>query len=156
MRVRSKLAIVALAAFAAVFPASATDIGFEGWGVRGGVSDSLDQVVFGVHVNMGEFVDNLRFRPAFEAGFGDDATVLLLSAPVHFVFEVGQSFQPYVGGGIGLGWVDFDDADSETEIGLFVTGGLEWQLKNDSAVGVEVDVHFDDIYDAQLMATWSF
>lgn len=156
MRVLKLVAASMLAALVAVAPAAASDLGFEGWGVRGGISDSLDQAVFGVHVNLGEFVDDLRFRPALEVGFGDDATVLLLSAPVHYVFEVGQSFRPYVGGGIGLGWVDIDNADSETEIGLFATGGLEWSLKNDSSFGVELDVHFDDIYDARLMATWSF
>ena len=55
-----------------------SEIRFEGWGIRAGLSSDPDQVYGGVHFNLGEFAKDVRFRPTVELGFGDDQTVLQL------------------------------------------------------------------------------
>lgn len=141
-------------------------ISYQGWGLRAGFADEPDQVVVGAHLDLGEFVRHLRFQPNFELGFGDDHTVVAATAPVHWVFDVSRTFHPYAGGGVTVAWVDRDappppappgEGGSDFEIGVKAIGGLEWALAGGSRFGVELDVHVvDDVYNAQVMAAWSF
>ena len=143
---------------------SGQGISYQGWGLRVGAADGPDQVVAGAHLDLGEFVRHLRFQPNFELGFGDDTTVLAATAPVHWVFEVNESFRPYAGGGLTAGWIDRDDPnpdrgedDSDFEIGVKAIGGLEWALSGGGRFGVELAVHVvDEVYNAQVMAAWTF
>ena len=137
-------------------------IGWRGWGVRVGVTDDPDQVVGGVHFNLGEFVPRLRFQPDVQLGFGDDATTLFATAPVHYRFELDREFVPYVGGGVSFGFVDRDlpptsnADDTEFEAGFKATGGLEWSLSGGRAFLVELSLGFGDVHDVQIVGGWSF
>src|SRR5262245_8488909 len=57
-------------------------IGWEGWGVRVGLSSDPDQAFGGVHFNLGHFARDVRFRPTIELGLGDDVTTLMALAEV--------------------------------------------------------------------------
>ena len=46
--------------------------------------------------------------------------------------------------------------DTEFEIGGKATGGLEWPQKGNQAFFVELSLGFGDIYDAQIVAAWTF
>jgi len=148
-----------LAAFAvpaqAESSSSDSDIGWYGWGLRGGLADDPDQGLFGAHFNLGEFTRHLRFQPDVQIGFGDDHTTLFFTAPVYYRFFVGRSFTPYAGGGVTLGWVDVDGVGSEVEAGVRATGGLDW-AKDGSGFLVELSLGFGDIHDVQILAGWSF
>ena len=139
-----------------------SDIGWRGWGVRAGVTDDPDQVVGGVHFNLGEFVRHLRFQPDVQLGVGDDVTTIYGTAPVYYRFGTETRFTPYAGGGVSLGFVDRDlpassnADDTDFEIGGKLTGGLEWPLEGDGAFFVELSLGFGDIHDAQIVAAWSF
>jgi hypothetical protein len=103
---------------------------WTGWGVRAGVSSSPDQGYVGFHVNLGEFARNVRFRPSMELGFGDDQVLLQTLAEVHYVFPKVRTWLPYVGGGLGLTYVDYDNHpvhqdDSETKLSFSPIGGVE-------------------------------
>lgn len=121
-----------------VFTASAAAQGLDGvkwlgWGVRGGLSADPDQVYGGAHANLGEFAKDVRFRPSIELGFGDDQTVVQTLAEVHYVFSNIQTWQPYVGGGLGLTYVNFDDNqnrndDSDTDLSLCPIAGIETNI----------------------------
>ena len=50
-------------------------LGYQTWGLRGGIGVDPDQGVLGVHWNMGNFTQRTRLQPNFELGFGDNATV---------------------------------------------------------------------------------
>ena len=110
-----------------------SEIRFEGWGIRAGLSSDPDQVYGGVHFNLGEFAKDVRFRPTVELGFGDDQTVLQLLGEVHYVFSKAQAWKPYVGGGLGLTYVNYDDDHrrdgSDTGGSLNAIGGIETELK---------------------------
>jgi opacity protein-like surface antigen len=161
-----KLIPICIVLLAAVVPAAAQSssgdgLGFDTWGFRLGVADDPDQIVGGLHFDMGELVDRLRLQPDVELGVGDDATTLGVSVPVHYHFDVGESFRPYLGAGVRVVFIDVDlpagaqGDDSDTEIGLEAIGGLEWK-GSDGSFFLELTAHFNDVHDFQLMAGWSF
>jgi hypothetical protein len=95
-------------------------------GLRGGISIDPDQFYFGGHLETGELVERLHFRPNVEVGFGDDLT--LIGANMEFVYKFSRNrgLNLYVGGGPALNVFMFDGVDeSETEAGFNVLVGAE-------------------------------
>jgi opacity protein-like surface antigen len=109
-----------------------SEIRFDGWGIRLGLSSEPDQVYGGIHFNLGEFAKDVRFRPTVELGFGDDQTVLQMLTEVHYVFSKFRAWKPYLGGGLGLTYVNFygdhSGDTSDTEASLNAIGGVETEL----------------------------
>lgn len=108
-------------------------IGYKGWGVRGGLSSDPDQAYAGIHFNLGEFAKDVRFRPSMELGYGNDQMILQMMAEVHYVFSKVKTWKPYVGGGLGLTYIDYDDdfkprRDDNTEMTLTPIGGVETNI----------------------------
>ncbi len=132
----------------------------RGWGLRVGLADDPDVVVGGVHFNLGEIAEHLRLQPSIELGIGDDHTTLFFTGALHYRFNVNTGFTPYAGGGLALGFIDRDrgraDDDTNFEIGLKATGGIEWQLSNAKAFFVELQLGIGDVHDTQVMAGWFF
>ncbi|MFQ5876836.1 MAG: hypothetical protein ACE5JH_03945 [Acidobacteriota bacterium] len=126
-------------------------IRWEGWGVRVGASSDPDQVYGGVHFDLGHFARDVRFRPTIEIGIGDDVTVVQALAEVHYVFSKVQVWKPYVGGGVGLTYVNRDDDklppsadDTDTDLALMGIGGIETGLKSGSRFFLELKIGFGD------------
>lgn len=150
--------LLALALTAIPAPAAAQDIAYRGWGIRGGASDDPDQVLVGAHLNLGEFIPNLRFQPSLELGFGDDHQTLILTAPALYRFPI-DGFTLYGGGGLALG-IDRDDEgrnEEETEfvISPALAGGIEWPAAAGD-VFLELGVMGGDLPNAKLMLGWTF
>lgn len=147
----------------ASLPAAAQDIAFRGWGVRAGVADDPDQVVLGAQFNFGEFIEDLRFQPNVEVGFGDDANILSATLPVHYRYAASRTLTLYGGGGLTLGLVDFDDDDdrrggddgSEFDISPMLAGGLEWPVGRNQ-MSLELNVTGGDFPGAKLVVGWMF
>jgi hypothetical protein len=144
-------------------PARGAGPHYSGWGPRFGLADDPDQIVVGVHFDLGELARHLRFVPNVELGVGDDATVLAMTAPVHYRWEdlEGSDVVPYAGGGLTAALVDWDDDrggdDDDLELGARAIGGAEWSLdKPGNAFLIEVNVGFGDIHDLQIMVGWKF
>ena len=137
-------------------------IGYQGWGLRVGMTDDSDQVVGGAHFNMGEVVDHLRLQPDIQLGSGDDHTTIYGTVPLYWRFDTATRMTPYAGGGLALGYVEVDlppganGDDSEFELGARATGGLEWPRGAGQAFFVELSLGFGDVHDATVMAAWSF
>jgi hypothetical protein len=150
-----------LAAFLlASLPAAAQDIAFRGWGVRAGVADDPDQIVLGAQFNFGEFIQNLRFQPNVEVGFGDDANILSATLPVHYRYAASRTLTLYGGGGLTVGLIDLDedaggDGDSEFDISPMLAGGLEWPMGGNQ-MSLELDVTGGDFPGAKLVVGWMF
>jgi hypothetical protein len=137
------------------------EIGFRGWGPRVGISDDPDQVVGGVHFDLGEFARNVRWQPSFDAGFGDDVLTLTANFMVAYYFPVDGNVKPYAGGQLTAAYFDFDEDagdDSETEIGVAAVGGMETRIgKGQTRFLAEVQIAFgDDLPDIKLLAGWTF
>ena len=148
-------------------PAASAEMGLRGWGLRAGVASDPDQVLLGVHWDLGDVAPQLRMVPNVQLGIGDDATVLEGTLPVHYVFgKVDAGFAPYAGGGLAVAWIDFDHDDghgndfdgddSDVELGAKVLGGLEWGLRSGNKFFVELNLGIGDIHDFQAVAGWTF
>jgi len=144
-------------------PSFSQDIGFRGWGVRGGLSDNPDQVVVGVQTDFGEFMPRLAFRPHLDLGLGDDTTVIALGVPVLYRLPVEGSFTLYGGGGLIVGLIDEDEEDNgprdddgnEVDISPLLAGGIEWPIGRGD-LGIELNAAGGDLPRVKLLGVWSF
>jgi len=111
--------------------------GFRGIGVRAGLVDpegASSTITYGAHVDLGEFVPNLRITPFAEywsVGVNNaDRSDFLLATNVDWKFPlVGPKVTPYAGAGLGLHFLKANYPapladDSKTRFGLHVQGGL--------------------------------
>lgn len=143
--------ITALAAVCVLASGVAAQNEFEisDYGARVGFSVDPDQFTIGAYAKLGELAPNLAMRPSVDFGFGDDAFTILGNADLQYAFVTGASFAPFVGGGIAIGYYSFDlpegveGDDSDTEIGLSVYGGLEFDLGGYKSAFVEARVGVD-------------
>lgn len=169
MTLRTARTLFSLLLVLALIPvaAPAGDVGFKGWGPRVGVSSDPDQVFGGVHVDFGEFADNVRFQPSAEVGFGDHVTTVQVNFMVSYYFPVKASVTPYAGGSLSAAFFDFRSncssfarsfgcANSETEIGPVAVGGIETKLSGKTRFLAELQLGFGDLPDAKLLAGWQF
>lgn len=149
------VAIAGLSATGAV----AADFGFFGWGPRLGVGDDPNQILIGVHQDLGEFTKNLRFQPSIDLGVGDDQTLLTGILPVHYRFSGTKSTTPYLGAGLRLAWIDRDRPrgdDSDFDAGPILVGGVEWGATDRSDALLEVQFGGDDGHDVRVVLGWMF
>jgi len=157
---RFRHGLIALALLSLAVPASAQQLGYRGLGPRVGVTNNPDQAFVGIHFNFGEFVPHLRFQPNFEAAAGDDFTILSVTAPVHYRFDVKGNVTPYAGGGVTVALLNEDlprgRDDTDFEIALKGIGGIEWPLSGGNDFFLELNVGFGDIQDFQVLAGWMF
>jgi hypothetical protein len=132
-------------------------LGYQTWGVRGGVGVDPDQGIIGVHWNFGNFSKRTRLQPNVELGFGDNSTVGSLAIPVHYRFGNSPDFTPYAGGGILLGYIDRDkpkDSSGDWFIEPLGVVGIEWPLSGGGDLFLELGISFGDAHDAKLMVGW--
>jgi hypothetical protein len=149
---------------------SAGDFGFQGWGPRVEVSSDPDQIVGGVHFDLGEFASRVRFQPSVEIGFGDHTTTFEGNLMVAYYFPVKAEVTPYAGGQLSMAYYSFHQCqgfgspflhrgfcdDNDTEIGPMAVGGIEMKLSNKSRFLAEIQLGFGDLPDAKLVAGWTF
>ncbi len=141
--------------------AQSEDNGFKGWGPRLGITVDPDQIHFGAHADFGNFAEHLRFQPNVELGFGDDLTVGALNLEVNYrVRETWDVWTPYVGGGLGIIFIDYDGKgvgdDSDTELGASLLGGIEKGLSNGNRFFLEAKLGLADAPDFKFTAGWTF
>ena len=130
------------------FAQGLSGIHWDGWGVRTGLSSDPDQLYGGVHINLGEFAKDVRFRPSIEFGLGDDLVLIQMLAEAHYVFSNFQAWKPYLGGGLGLTYVNYDNYhhrdDSESKFSLNPIEGIETMLNQGMKVFFELKLGLAD------------
>lgn len=122
------LAAAVCVTFLLATPALAqSDFEVRRFGVRGGLTVNPDQGHVGVHVNAGDFTEDVRFQPSFELGFGSDRIVGMFNIDALYMFDP-RPWRPYLGGGLGIGFTDRDDRDDDLDVdaGVNLVGGFEW------------------------------
>ena len=170
-RVTLALTILALTSCLALAPGIAfaqddasgkDDLGFRGWGPRVGLTMDPDQVHVGAHMDYGVFGPRVRFQPNIEAGFGDNITLIAFNFEAAYRFrDRWDAWTPYLGGGIGLDWWNYDDNfpgnnDSDTDLGASILGGIERGLSNGNRFFVEAKLGLSDAPDAKFTVGWTF
>ena len=157
-RKRIGIAVAVVLGWATLGPAVA-DAGYRGWGPLVGVSDDPDQIVAGVHFDLGEFAPHVRWQPSVDFGFGDDVFAFTGNLMVAYYFPVQGTVTPYAGGQLTAAYFDFDDdrgGDSDTEIGLAGVGGIETKLKGGTRFLAELQLGFGDVPDVKVLIGWTF
>jgi len=162
-----------LAIFALIisFPvATRADIGFQGWGLRTGLSVDPDQIDIGAHFNLGEFIPNLRFQPNLELGFGDNIFLLMINGETFYLFDVrgsnfrpyaggelsivrGSNFRPYAGGELSIVYWRVDNShgkNEDLEIGLSPVGGIEFPFSKQTMGFLELKLGIGDVPDFRV------
>jgi opacity protein-like surface antigen len=121
-------------------------IGLKGIGVRLGLDDpegASSALMYGVHVDAGEFVRNVHLVPSLEywsvgndiGAYNTDFSDLAVRLGVNFDFPLqDQRFVPYLGGGFGLHHIKLSTNvplvpdQSDTKFGLDIQGGARNQF----------------------------
>jgi hypothetical protein len=130
----------------AAAPAGAQDVG-----IRAGVSGGPDQFFFGGHLETGELLERLTFRPNAEIGIGDDVTVVAINLEFAYRFPSNRAWLMYVGGGPALNIIDHDE-DTSPEGGFNILIGAEHR----GGLFVELKVGLADSPEAKLGVGFSF
>ncbi|MFO7652320.1 MAG: hypothetical protein R6X25_00700 [Candidatus Krumholzibacteriia bacterium] len=135
----------------------ATAAASTAWGPRAGVTIDPDQVHVGFHVDAGELFPDGRFVPNIEVGFGDHVTVVAINPELIYRFPqaVERPWSFYVGGGLGINWVNWDDDlvghdGSDTDLGLNVLGGMRRRLSSGNSLFLELKLGLADSPDAKF------
>lgn len=88
--------------------------------------EDVGQAHFGAHVAMGEIMENVLFTPNVEIGIGDNLTVATINGD--FAWPLSEltngSWGLYLGGSLGLVWVDPEQGDANSDLGLSALGGI--------------------------------
>ena len=159
-KVMHRFWLLAICLLAGSGPALA-EMGFYGWGPRLGAGDDPDQILVGIHQDLGEIVENLRFQPSLDLGFGDDQTLVSGVLPVHYRLLIDGKATPYLGGGLLLAWIDRDlpgrrGDESDFEIAPILVAGVEWQTRRAADLLLEIQLPGGDGHDAKLLVGWVF
>lgn len=129
-------------------------------GPRVGLSINPDQFVVGGQINLPLEPRGLAISPNIELGVGDNVTVLQLNADLDYHFDnAGPNWNPYVGGGIGLAFFDFNNdagGGNQSELGVNLLGGLRFRQKSGSHLFTELRLGVGDIPDAKVIVGWNF
>ena len=115
-------------------------------GLRGGLGLSPDQFIIGAHLRTDAIAEDLYFVPSFEAGFGDDVTMIALNADLHYKFNSTSKTKPYIGGGLTLNWFDGED-----DFGGSVLGGITLGHTNSGPIFLEAKLGLGDVPDAKFI-----
>jgi len=127
-------------------------------GPRVGLGINPDQFVIGGQMNFPLEPHGLAISPNVELGVGDHTTTIQLNADLDYHFaNAGPNWNPYVGGGIGIAFFDYDNDGSDTELGVNLLGGLRFRQKNGSHLFTELRLGIGDPYpDAKVIVGWNF
>ncbi len=145
---------------------TASSNAYQGVGPVVGVGVNPDQVHFGLRFYAGEISNRLDLRPGFEAGIGDHRFrgSFLIDALYRFR-DQWDVWQPYAGGGLSLGVINYDYPDifpgdpyddTEVEPGLNITGGVAKQLKSGNLFQTELRLGIGEAPDIGLSVGWIF
>jgi hypothetical protein len=137
------------------------------WGPRVGLRSDPDQLFGGVHFDAGEIWENVRFQPSIDIGSGQDILLIAGNAALHYRFtDVNGDWTPYAGGELALQYLDFDIDlpagssgnvdDTDIEIGLSGTVGIEKTLSSGRRLSVELRLGLADTPDFQAHVGWTF
>jgi hypothetical protein len=133
-----------------------------GVGPRFGFSVDPEQLVVGGQLIIGEIAPDLTFDPNLELGFGDNVTIIAVNMDIHYHFTIeGSSWRPYVGGGVGINFIEFDSGpgvsdNSNTEVGGNFIIGAGVPTASNNRFFTELKFGLGDIPTLKALAGWNF
>jgi len=118
---------LALFAFLVAIFCCTSAAGAQGIGFQGGATISPNQVFVGSHVETGELMPGLRFRPGIDGGFGGDYSLASINIEFLYAIPLKSGWALYQGGGpaiILIRQTSGDLHDTSVHAGTFITFGF--------------------------------
>ena len=159
MTVKKLPILLCLLAFIAVNArAQSRGSGFHGVGPRLGFTLNPDQFHLGGQLDLGDITPGLMMVPNLEIGVGDHITTVAPSFELDYRFRTNWSaWTPYLGGGTGPIFYSYAYGDSQTDLGVYIQGGLSRRmLSNTGFFFVEFKLGLVDAPDAKFTVGWTF
>lgn len=162
MKIAFRAVLCATLILAFALPCAAAEnraLGFHGWGPHAGFSFTPDQFFFGGHLDLGDFIPNLQFRPSVDLGIGDHLTLFTVNPDVIYNFPLDGTGTIYGGGIFAFQYYKIDNVpdgfdDSDTSVGIHLLGGYAMQ---DMPVHFQAEVGLnDDAPDWKFSAGYTF
>jgi hypothetical protein len=134
---------------------------FTAYGPHLGFGQGFDQFVVGGQLQWHEIAPQLDFVPSLDLGLGGGATTFSINGDFHYRLATRSTWQPYLGGGVGIHFNSFDnsgpgrDASSTDAGGQFIVGA-DVAAKRGGRFFAEVKIGFGDSPDLRALAGLNF
>lgn len=139
-------------------PANAVSYG-NGLVLRAGAGINPDQFVMGVQTVVGRIFKTPfpRFAPSADIGFGDHVTVITLNPDFRVIVSPPRSDAfIYIQAGPTIAIVDPEHGDNDTNIGLTLSGGLNFPMGATNFYSLEGRVGIGDVPDVRILLGFQF
>lgn len=139
-------------------PANAVSYG-NGLVLRAGAGINPDQFVIGVQTVVGHIFRSPfpRFAPSADIGFGDDVTVITFNPDFRLIVSPPRSNAfIYVQAGPTISIVDPKHGENDTNIGLTLSGGLNFPMGTTNFYSLEGRVGIGDVPDVRILLGFQF
>jgi hypothetical protein len=142
---------------ATALPVVASAESFTAYGPHLGFTSGPDQFIVGGHLQWGDVAPRLDFVPSADLGLGDDRTVISLNGDFRYRIEARSSWQPYIGGGVGIHFISYDGpAGDDNAAGGHFLLGADVATKSGSRFFADLKIGLADAPDLKVSAGWSF
>jgi len=152
------LALAVLAGAGADAQAQQSQSTVTQYGFRGGFSLDPDQFVAGAFLGFRDFSPGFSLRPSVDVGIGSSVFTFMINGDGQYHFRKANfPAVPYAGAGVALAYYNFDGpVDSQTEIGMNLFGGLEWDLGGYRIAFAELRIGVGDLPDLKFVGGFGF
>jgi len=129
-----------------------------GIGMRAGLSLDPDQFVIGAQAMMGAVKGKIDFSPSLDFGTGDNLSLIAinLEGTLNLVSPPGAKFIFYLGGGPTAVFYSPDGGDSDSEVGLSLTGGIKIAAGQKNFYNVKAMIGLGDIPEIKILFGYMF
>jgi len=122
------------------------------FGIRGGFDFDADQVVVGFQAELGRFLEITRFAPSVDFGFGNDLTTIAFNGDFRiYLTPPGSSAELYGSAGPTLLIVDTQGGNSDSEVGLTLSGGVKFGAGKGRTYNLEGRFGFENMPEFRLL-----
>lgn len=134
------------------------EIGYSGWSGKMGYNFDTEDVSLGGELNMGTITRDVHLVPQLEIDFFGEIKKFGIASSFQYFLPTNNSFDPYVGTGLDIIHMEYDDGNvesRETDFKLHLLGGIEFHLRNNWELFFEIKTRFIDDSDTTIWAGFS-
>jgi hypothetical protein len=127
--------------------------------LRAGAGINPDQFVVGAQTVLGHIVKppSPRFAPSVDIGFGDNVTVITFNPDLRIMVSPPRSNAfVYLQAGPTIAIVDPKRGDSDTDIGLTISGGVNFPMGAANFYSLEGRIGIGDVPDVRILLGFQF
>lgn len=137
---------------AAAFSASAGDDAGRAYGMRAGYGSDPDQFVIGAQADLGKTYKWVHFCPSIDAGIGDHITTIGFNGDFKAFLPLPKSSFAFYGlAGPTIEYWSWDGGASDTEIGIYLGGGVRAAFGGSGWYNFELRAGIGDVPELRIL-----